>query len=175
MKIFASDIIGYKIITFHNSFEAGVVQSLIIDSENGQFLGIEFIYEKKIKVIPLSEILTFGNSFLIIKDASSISEIEDVVKIEKALSINAPIFNERVETESGQKIGKVSNYTIDLSKMYLDKLYVAPNVSINLFASELIIPLTNIIEIQKKKIIVSDKYIKVKKPFFDIKPAPVIE
>ncbi len=175
MKIFATDIIGYKIITFHNSFEAGLVQSIIIDPENGQFLGVKFIYEKKIRVVPLSEILTFGNSFLIIKDAKSISEIDDVVKIEKALLIDAQIIDEKVETESGQKVGKVSNYIIDLSKMSLDKLYVAPAVSINFLASELIIPLTNIIEIKKKKIIVSDKYIKVKKPFFDISPSPVIE
>jgi uncharacterized protein YrrD len=175
MKRFANDLIGCELVAFQEKATAGKIDDVIIDPNTGAVLGFGFKFQRERKVIPINEVRTFGPDFVIINSAESISEPEDVIRISEALALEAPIIGEKVETESGQKLGEVSDYTIELSKMGLDKLYVRPSMGLNFLVTDLIISAKNIIEIQKKKIIVTDSYARSKKSALGIIPTPAID
>lgn len=158
-----SDIIGSKLLLFQERVLLGEITGCIIDPKDGAFLGLKIIdsIEKSPKVIPLNEIKGFGPDFVMIKDMKSLSEPSDVVRIEKALKIDPRIIGEKVETECGQKLGKVEDATIDIKFSSLGRLYVRPKGIFSFFAKQLIIPAKKIVEIKKNLIIVSDEFAKV--------------
>jgi sporulation protein YlmC with PRC-barrel domain len=131
--------------------------------------------DKGTKVVPASEIRGSGKDFLLIKDYESLTEPEDVVRIKAALEINPKIIGAKVETKSGQHLGKVNDATINFKLMCLERLYVSPASLLEFLAKDLIISAKNIIEIQKDKIIVSDTYATTKEKTAIITPALVPE
>jgi sporulation protein YlmC with PRC-barrel domain len=160
---FISDIIGSSVLLFQEKAHVGPVREVIISPDDGSFLGIVIFdpIERKKMVVPATEIKGSGKEFLLIKDYDSLTEPDDVVKIKAALEINPKIISSRVETMSGQHLGKVNDATIDFKIMCLERLYVAPASLIQFLAKDLIIPAKKIIRIEKDKIIVSDEFVTV--------------
>lgn len=177
MVKFFTDIIGSRVLLFQERAQIGPAADVIIDPADGAFLGISVLdsVEKRKKVIPASEIKGFGTGFVLARDFKSLTEIDDVVRIKKVIEDDVNILGAKVETESGQKLGKVENATIDLKLLALEKLYVNPPLSISFLSTQLIIPSAKIIEIQKKKIIVGDEFAKVKKKVTESQIMPVVE
>lgn len=175
MKKFATDLIGSDILAYEERVRIGKVEEIIIDPLSGNLLGLSSIIRNKKVVIPINEIRSFGPSFILTNGIDSISGPEEVIRIKEALSFGAKIINEKVETESSQKLGRATNYTIDINSLRLDKIYVTVGTGLKFLSSDLIIPNKNIVEIQKKKIIVTDLYAKAKKPAVNMSPSPVIE
>jgi uncharacterized protein YrrD len=177
MLKFASKIIGANILLFQEKAKLGTVKEVVIDPYDGAFLGVlaNDPFSKKVKSIPATEIKGMGLGFIMINDLESLSELDEVVKIEKAVNFGAKIFNERVETESGQKLGRVEDFTISLKYQALDKLYVSSGNYVSLFSKELIIELSKIVRIEKKKIIVSDEFVKNTEAKASLNVVPVPE
>lgn len=177
MVKFFTDIIGSTVLLFQERAQIGPAADVIVDPVDGAFLGISVLdsVEKRKKVVPASEIKGFGPGFILIRDFKSLTEIEDVVRIKKVIEEDIKIIGSRVETESGQKLGKVENATIDLKLLALERLYVNPPLSISFLSTQLIIPSAKIIEIQKKRIIISDEFAKAKKKIAAAQTAAAIE
>lgn len=138
----------------------GEVKCLIFDPKNGDLvgLGVFSLHDRKNKIVPTTEVKGIGDGFLIIDGLNSLCEKEDVVKISLALEVDPQIIGSKVETESGQKLGRVNDATVELHFFSLAKLYVSPSFAIKSLAKELVIPAKKIIEIKKDKIIVSDEF-----------------
>jgi sporulation protein YlmC with PRC-barrel domain len=172
-----TDIIDAQVLLFQEKAHVGPVRDVIIAPVDGSFLGVMIFdpIDRMTKVVPASEIKGSGKDFLLIKDYSSLTEPDDVVRIKAALEINPKIIGARVETKSGQYIGKVNNATINFKLMCLERLYVSPASLLEFLAKDLIISAKNIVEIQKDKIIVSDTYATVKEKSIVTTPALAIE
>jgi sporulation protein YlmC with PRC-barrel domain len=157
-----SELQGAQIILFQENAKVGEVQEVVISPDDGAFLGITLIdpIEKKPKVIPAIEIKGFGSGLVLVKGLESLTEFDDVIKVKKALELGAKIIGERVETESGQNLGKVTDATINFELVALEKLYVSANPLLSFIAKDLLVPAKKIVEIQKKKIIVTDEFVK---------------
>lgn len=121
------------------------------------------------------EIKGFGEDFVMINDLKSISETDDVIRIKTALETGSKIIGAKVETESGQKLGRVTDATIDLKFGALERLYVNVIPLISFLSKDLIISAKKIIEIQKNKIIVSDEFAKEKVKKMAAMPSAVPE
>lgn len=81
--------------------------------------------------------------------------------------INLPVF-----TQSGQHLGKVVDFEIEVGSHTILKYYVKSSGLINeLFTSELIITPSQVIEITKEKMIVEDNIIRSKESVFKKKLA----
>lgn len=149
---------------FQEGAQLGSVKEVIINPANGNFLGFAVKAMGKEMVVPTNEIKMIGSGFVMVRDFNSITDPKDVVRIKETLDFGAKILGEGVQTECGQKLGKVNNATLNLKTMALDKLYVSGKLSIRVIAKELLISAEKIVEIKKDLIIVSDDFAKVRKP-----------
>jgi sporulation protein YlmC with PRC-barrel domain len=61
-----------------------------------------------------------------------------------------------VETVSKEKIGKVSDYAVETTTMYVQKLYVSRSIIRNLTGGGLSIDRSQIVEITNSRIIIND-------------------
>ncbi len=163
MMKFITDITGSVVVLFQERAKIGLVRSLIIDPENANFLGFvtsQYSGEKE-KIVSLKNVKGFGNGIVMIDDHDSLSDVEDIVEIEKMFSNNPEIIKSKVFTESGQKLGRVIDATINLDTKSIENIYVESGVVLRVLSDQLIIPKNKIIKIEEKKIIVTDSVAKI--------------
>lgn len=176
MVKFFTDIIGSEILIKAERLRAGKVLSIVIDPDNGQLLGVTTsAIPGRQTAIPAIEIKGMGNGFLLVNNAESIGELEEIIRIKNAVERKIKIIGQKVFTESGQRLGKCSNATLNLKYQKLDKIFVTPRSVASIFATELIIPAKNIVEIKKDRIVVTDEYSKVRVPGLAASTNPAVE
>lgn len=158
----AKSITGLPIRSLQDGTKLGEISELVIDPLNGKLLAL-LVNQKFLggpKIISLKEIRQAGTSMIIVDSSYSIAEPDEIIRVKEVLDQKIRIIENNVVTESGQKLGKVKDYSVDLKGERLAKIYVGATLLKELFKEELIIPYENIISITKEKIIVSDTYIK---------------
>jgi uncharacterized protein YrrD len=92
----------------------------------------------------------------VINDHDVLSDPDELVRLKDVLAINFVLIGKSVETTSKQKIGKVADYAVEVSSMYIQKLYVSQSVFKSLTGGSLSIDRTQINEITQRRIIIND-------------------
>lgn len=142
----------------------GICEDLIIDFSNGKFMGLlvrEGFGKKHLKTIAEKDIEGIGQNFFLVKSYSVLGETDEIVRIKEILDKKIRILQNKVVTVSGQNLGKVYDYTLDLKTGYLSRLYVRPT-ALFVLSPDYIINFSQIISIERDKIIVEDATIKSK-------------
>jgi uncharacterized protein YrrD len=161
MIIFHNKVIGLPLVSAQDDKKIGAVKGLVINPENGKFLGLIVSRDK----------LFGGKNIALIEDIKKIDDREVIIKNEN--SLHSPdciedsikqikIKNNKVITKSGDSLGEVRNFAIDLNYDTLSKIYVSGGIIEDLIRGELIIPWNQIISIKKDAITVRDIIIKSK-------------
>lgn len=162
MITFFNELIGSKIILFQEKTQVGSVLQVIVSPKDGSFLGFLVKAMGKNQVVPATEIKMIGSDFIMVKDFNSLTDPTEVVRIKEALDFGAKILGEKVQTECGQKLGRVVNATLNLRLLMLDKIYVSAKFPVKALAKDLLISASKIVEIKKEVIVVTDDFAKVK-------------
>lgn len=154
----AKSFINIPIVSLYNSAKIGSLLDFIVESEVGKIIGVvgaeSGFFKKKAMVVSVVDIREISKKVLIVDSEDVMVPQEEVIKIDKALKSGIKIFDNRVITESGKNLGRVSDFLVD-EFFYIAKIYVKPPL-VNILETELIIPRESILKITKNKIIVSD-------------------
>lgn len=143
MTIFHNKIINLPVYLMNKKI--GAVKNIIIDPERGLFLYVETGNNKYIKS---EDIENISNNKIILKNKNKI--IDEFLGGLKIIKL-------KVQTESGEFLGRVSDFEINIDFNRLTRLYVSGgNIIKKLIRGELIINKDQIISIKPEKIIVKD-------------------
>ncbi len=115
------------------------------DSRDGQHL-----------VLLYQDIRELSRQGFIIDDHDVLADPDDLVRLKSVLRLNFDLLKKPVETAAGKKVGKVSDYAVEIDTMYIQKLYVAQSFWKNLTGGSLSVDRSQINEITKKRIIIQD-------------------
>ncbi len=131
---------------YYEDNKIGIISDIFISPENGLFMYLILNNKQYLEAVNIKEIL---KNKVIVKNNNCLNKITK--------KYNNLIINNNVFTQLGEKIGKVSDFEIDLMINRLSKLYVSGgNIIKNLIRGELIINKDQIISIEKEKIIVEN-------------------
>jgi len=164
MHRFASEFIDKKILLKHEGMIAGVVEEVIINPENGDFLGLVVRVSTKKReylVVPEKDIQGINREYVLIKNADVLAEENEVVRIKSARDQRIQIEKNKVYTVSNYYLGRVNDYTIDLISAKLSRLYIQPT-GISKLARCQIIEAKRIVSIKKNRITVDDSVASLK-------------
>ena len=100
------------------------------------------------------DIREFSAMGLIIDSADEFVERGDVVALDALLDLQFLLVGMRVQDEKGKKLGKVSDFTLDVASYYVQQLVVKRPLLSSLNDTELIVHRTQIIEINNDAIVV---------------------
>lgn len=159
MLLLSHDLINKKVLSLRTNAPIATAFRPIINPNNLKIEGFycQDQYNKKKQLILLRqdirEILASG---YIVNDHDVLSQREDLVRLEEILNINYDPLAKQVETISGQKVGKVSDYAVEIESMYIQKLYVAQPIYKNFSGGSLIVDRSQINEITPKRIIINE-------------------
>ncbi len=126
---------------------------------------------RQLKIILDQDIREINFNYLMINDESNLSDPNDLIRLQNIININYNLINKSVETISRKKIGRVTDFTINLASMYVNNLEVTPSIYRNFRGSNLKIHRSQIIELNDRKIIIEDLDQKIKSGL----PLPIID
>jgi len=92
----------------------------------------------------------------VVDDHAVLAEPDELVRLKDILQLNFQLIGKPVQTVSKQKIGKVSDYAVETTTMYVQKLYVAQSILKSFTGGSLSIDRTQINEITNKRIIINE-------------------
>lgn len=101
----------------------------------------------------IREILPQG---LVVNDYEVLAEPEDLVRLKEILEIEYELIGKHVETVSGEKVGKVSDYAFEGETMYIQKLYVSQSLLKSFTGGSLSVDRSQIHETTPRRIIIND-------------------
>ncbi len=116
----------------------------VVDNRSGEDL-----------ILLSQEIRDVMSQGLVINDVDALSPIEDLVRLQKILDLDFELLKLKVQSQSGKRYGKVSDFAFETQNFFVQKLYVAP--SLRAFSGgTLSVDRSQIIEITNRRIIIED-------------------
>jgi hypothetical protein len=92
----------------------------------------------------------------VIDDHDVLAEPEELVRLKKVLSLQFQLIGKPIETVSRHKVGKVSDFAVETTTMYIQKIYASQSLLKSFTGGSLSIDRTQVNEITDKRIIIND-------------------
>lgn len=160
MLIIGSRLINAPVMSLQTGSEIARTEREIIDTANLKVIGYELkgrLLDKHNLLLRVDEIREVSDIGMIIDSQDELIAPGDVIIFDEIREKGFTIIDMPVRDEKGSKLGKVSDYTLDIGSFIVQQLTVRRPVLKSLGDVELIIHRSQIIEINNKAIIVKSK------------------
>ncbi len=150
--------ISLPVISLRTGATIGKTLQPLIDPNN---LKIEAwycssVYSKQPSLLPSQEIREISRLGVAVNDHESLTDPEDLVRLQHIIGLKFNPIGMHVITESKQKLGKVEDYALDIESMYIVNLYVVQRSIKSLTGQQLTVNRQQIVEITDKRIVIKD-------------------
>lgn len=177
MLINGSQLINCPILSLHVSGEIARVTEPIVDPDNLRI--IAFRVEGKMisedeDILPIASVREFSRLGMVIDSVDELVGADDIIRIKEILDLNFSLPGLKVVTRKNVKLGKVSDYTVEIGGWYIQQIIVQRPVMKALFDPELRIARTKIVEVDDYKVVVKDEHEKVKSKVEQVKPVDFV-
>jgi len=159
MLILSNSLLNKAVVSLRTGAPIAAITGPIINPDNLKIEGFycQDRFDKKKQLVLLyqdiREILPKG---YVVNDHEVLAEPEDLVRLQKVMSINFELVGKQVVTLSKEKVGKVSDYATESETMFVQKIYVAQSVLKSLTGGSLSIDRSQVNEITPRRIIIND-------------------
>ena len=166
MLISGSKLKSCPVLSLHIANEIARVAEPIVDPNNLKVIGFKLegkmIRDEVGDVLPISSVREFSRMGMIVDSIDEFVKAEDVMQIQKVLELNFALPGLKVTTRKKAKLGKVTDYIVDINTWYVHQIIVQRPLVKAFFDPELTIPRNKIIEVTDYEIIIKDEHERVK-------------
>jgi len=155
MQISAREILGLPVFGRSDEKRLGRVLDLVVLPENGKIVAL-FVsagFWGRARLVSTRDILEIAENKIFIHSAREMVEVEEIVSAKKVIFDKIKILGSAVYTESGERVGSVSDFWFDHEGWFLTKIQVSPGFFS--FSPKLLVGWRDIVEIKPGKIIIS--------------------
>ena len=151
-------IIKRPILSLRTSSVIGETAGAIINPDNLKIEGFYCqLFGNRSELVLLSQdirdVLPQG---VVVNDQEVLTDPSELVRLNNLIAIRFDPLGKQVVTTNKAKIGKVSDFSVDIESMYIKKLYVTQSLLRNFNGGNLGVDRTQIVEITDKKIVIND-------------------
>lgn len=177
MLVLRERIIGVPVMSLQTGAEIARTESAIIDP---RYLRIHAFYcngpqlDTKPAVLHIEDIREVSSLGFIVDGADDLMPPDDLVRLKEIVDFKFKLEDKPVVDDTGRKIGKVSNYSVDSNTFHITQLSVTPNFWQSIGTTEVLIHRSQIVEITDSKIVVKSPSVKADDAVTS-KPRPVID
>lgn len=167
MLITIENLIGAPLMSLQTGQPLAQIDSAIIDPRNLKVLAFFCsgpMVDFQPAVIYASDIREFGQMGAIIDSSDKILPLEDLVRLQEILDFGFVLDGIRVVDDHKNKLGKVSDYTIDPESFFIQQLIVAPTLLRSFRIATLTISRHQIKEINNSRIVVKAPTVRSHEP-----------
>ncbi len=174
MLRFIDQLVGMPIVGIRSSEQISSTIEAII---NPRKLCIEAFYCEPDRVsdtdmvLFTTDIREVGHLGIIVDSEDVIMPTADLVRLEEITALNFQLIGKNIVTESGKKLGKIENYTIEDTTFRIEKLYARPQMFKTISTNDFIVSRRQIASVNDKNVIVKDALAgqnnRAQRPFFN--------
>lgn len=162
----SSSITEVPVLSLRTSSPIATATKIIINPNNlkieGWFVADRF--DNKELVLVAGEVRDIIDRGIVVNDHEVLSPLDDLVRLKETIEIDFELLGKAVTTESGKRLGKVTDFAVESEALIVKKIYVGQSLLKNFSGGTLSIDRTQIIEITDKRIIVEEPTDKAKAP-----------
>jgi uncharacterized protein YrrD len=120
------DIVGLSVFSVVDGRQVGQVKDLVINPEEGK---VEYLlvsdgsWYAGARVLPFEKVMGIGEHAVTTESETNIASITDAAKANDLLKRNVELKNNRLLTDKGDIIGKVTEYELDENSGIITRLY----------------------------------------------------
>jgi uncharacterized protein YrrD len=111
-------------------------------------------------VIMTADVRQLARDCVVIDSQDEISEAGEIVRLDQLLAQNFKLIDLPVFTESGRRLGKVEDFTMEVETYRIKKVYVKRPLLLSIAASNLVIDRDQVIEATPRQLTVSEAWVK---------------
>lgn len=113
-------------------------------------------FSKKLTVLLYQDIREMLPQGFVVNDHEVLTEPSELIRLKNIISLQFDLIGKPVVTVGKEKVGKVSDYAVEVETMYIQKLYVGQNLLKSFTGGSLSIDRAQIYEITSKRVIIND-------------------
>ena len=155
----SESILDKPVLSLRTGTPIAYILHAIINPNNLKIEGFycqDSVDRKKELILLYQDIRDIIPQGLIVNDHDVLTEPEELVRLKDVMELNFEILGKPVVTVSNSKVGKVTDYAVDTTTMFIQKLYVSQSLLKNLTGGNLGVDRTQIVETTAKKVIIND-------------------
>jgi sporulation protein YlmC with PRC-barrel domain len=154
----SNSLLNQPVLSLRTGTVVATAISPIVNPDN---LKIEGFYcqdsrDKKQLVLLYQDIRELIDKGFVVNDHDVLVEPGELIRLKKVLDINYQLIGKHVVTISKERVGKVTDYAVEVNTMMIQKLYVAQSIIKSLTGGSLSIDRNQINEITPKRIIINE-------------------
>ncbi len=151
-------LLNKEILSLRTGAPVATVVSPIINPDN---LKIEALicsdrFNGNNLVLLYQDIREYTTKGYIVNDHDVLTDPEDLVRLQDVIKLNYKLVGKQVVTTSKEKVGKISDYAVEIETMYIQKLYVAQSLIKSFAGGSLSIDRSQIHEVTDTKVVIND-------------------
>ncbi len=152
--------------------QIATTQGAIINPNNLKVEGFycQDYFAKQRLILLYQDIRDVVKQGIVVNDHDVLVEPEELVRLKDIMALNFALLDKAVVTVGKDKVGKVSDYAVEIETMFVQKLYVAQSILKSLSGGNLSVDRSQIVEITNRKIVISDLLNNAKVPAAAIAP-----
>ena len=162
LKLFDS-LGGMSVLSIRTGGPVALIGEPIINPHNLYIEGW-YVQDNKTKetlVLLSQDIREVIDKGFIINDHEILSEIDELVRLKDIIDINFKLLGLRASSTMGKNYGKITDFAIETSSFYVQKLYASQSLVKNFTGGTLSIDRSQIIEITNRRVVIEDPTEKV--------------
>jgi uncharacterized protein YrrD len=157
MLILSNALLALPIVTLQDGQAVATIDSLIIGRSGLDIIAFWCTRKsKRDKILMARDIRYIARDCILINDLDDLTTPSDIVRLPAIIKDSYDPIGKRLVTQSGTKLGKIDNYTINLDSGVIQKLYAQPTLLKSWFGSSVIVDRNQIVDLQETAVIVKD-------------------
>lgn len=154
----SNSLVNRPVLGLRTGSQVASVVGLLINPDNLKIEGFycedRFEKRKDLPVLLSSDIREVIPQGFVINDHESLTDIDELVRFKRIIEIGFDPMGKQVITEDKQKVGKISDFAVEMDSMYIQKLYASQSILRSLTGGSLSIDRSQIVEITDRAIII---------------------
>jgi len=157
MLLLGSRLIGTPIMGLQTGTQLAITKTPLIDPNNLRILAYEVespLLTEKPSFIRIADVRELSDVGMIIDSNDEFIGVKDVIAIEKIYRLGFKLLGLSVIDESKHKLGKISDYSIDIDSFTIAQIHVGHGILKSITETELLVHRSQIVEINDNAIII---------------------
>lgn len=155
----SGSLLNQPVMSLRTGGQIATIISAIINPNNLKIEGFycrDTLDKKKPLVLLYQDIRDVIAKGVVVNDHEVLAQPDDLVRLKKIMDIGFELIGKPVVTASKERLGKVNDYAVETTTMYVQKLYVGQSLIKSLTGGSLSVDRTQIVEITNRKIVIQD-------------------
>jgi sporulation protein YlmC with PRC-barrel domain len=167
MLVLKERIVGVPVMSLQTGTQVAHTQSPIIDP---RYLNIYAFYcdgpqlDSSPAVLHVEDVREVSSLGFIVDSADVLMSPDDLVRLKEVIGFNFELVGKLVVDDTGRKLGRVKNYTVDTAGFGVTQLSVAPSFWQAMGVAEVLIHRQQIVEVTDARIVVRSPSVKAEEP-----------